>query len=147
MQEIPWANLDPEVHFTTLGDASVTELKFKTFDGPRLDATDPTKFTYMGDQVDRLTIDMKHQVYFSARTREESVNGSGAVLTQRAKLNWRWHADGVVVANGTWVQSGTGVTGDAFFTRVTNGDVVPDAKSNINEPLKGLQGGVVWNVI
>lgn len=86
------------------------------------------------------------------------MNGSGAVLTQRAKLNWRWHADGIVgdgvivvnnavVPNGIWVQSGTGVTGDAFFTRVTNGDVVPAAKSNINEPLQGLQGGVVWNVI
>lgn len=158
MQEVPWSHLREDEHFIKIGDATVTLLKFKTTDGPRLDATDPTKFIYMGDQVDRLTIDMKHQVYFSARTREESVNGSGAVLTQRAKLNWRWHADGIVgdgvivvnnavVPSGTWVRSGTGVTGDDFFTRVTNGDVVPNAKANINEPLQGLQGGYVWNVI
>jgi hypothetical protein len=100
----------------------------------------------MNDLVDHMTVDCKHQVYFAVRTREASVNGSGDVLTQRAKLNWRWHADGDVdQTTQVWTQAGTGITGDANFTEVTSGDVVPpDAAANINGI---LQGDLGWKVL
>lgn len=143
-QYVPWIFPDANHHYVMTGDTTKLGIQFKTEDAPYLWGTDPEKFTYMGDQVDMMTIDFRHQLYFSARTREASINGSWDILTQRAKLKWRWHADGLVAA-GTqkWDQlTGTGITVDTAFEEVTSGASVPAAEANINGLLSGI-----WYVI
>lgn len=128
---LPWALKDADHHLDITSDsASVTNQVFKTFDEPEILGTYP--FTLSGDQVDRLAINMFHNLYFAVRTKQ-NVNSSYDSLTQRCILNWRFDGSGSVDASGKWTLTGTGVTGDPSFSEVTNGDTIPNAAANINE--------------
>ena len=72
-------------------------------------------------------------LYFSVRTRE-SFAGSDTVFTQRGKANWSfdgsgdivWQYDQVLGAQiGVWQPGLAGNSGDAAFSEITSGVVVP----------------------
>jgi hypothetical protein len=135
---VPWvfknANhyLKPTLDPTTT--TPISNITFRTGDNPNISATDPTKFTLSADQVDVLGINMAHYLYLAVHTTETSVNGSGAVYTQRGVLNWRFNGSGTINSTGAWTSiTGTGVTGDGSFTVIIDGTKVPSAEPNLNE--------------
>ncbi|MBC7782288.1 MAG: hypothetical protein H7144_00495 [Burkholderiales bacterium] len=127
---LPWTFKDADHYLNPTTDAEIVNDDFSTFDSPTNFITD--MIVTNGDTVDRSELTMQHRLYFAVRTKGPSINGSADVLTQRLVLNWS------VIADGTWNQAtgiwtytgpGDGVDGDAKWTEVTNGDVVPTLSS------------------
>jgi hypothetical protein len=83
---------------------------------------------------------MAHILYLAVRSKQ-NVNSSYDTITQRCILNWRFNGTGNVNTSGVWALTGAGVTGDATFTEITNGDTVPNAAGNINEAFNGQTWG------
>ncbi|HJW30325.1 MAG TPA: hypothetical protein VJ508_13930 [Saprospiraceae bacterium] len=130
---IPWVFNDSDHYLDITSDTTViSNVTLKTFDNPALICTN--QVTLAGDQVDVLALNMFHILYLSVRTKQ-NINTSHDVLTQRGRLNWRFDGTGNVDATGTWSLTGTGVTGDASFSEMTDGNSVPTAAANLNEEL------------
>ena len=76
----------------------------------------------------------------------QNVNDSKDIFTQRGKASWEFDGSGNVNENPNdgvvWTKTGSGNTGDAAFTEVTNGDLVP--VTNESAPLNSLLKSRTW---
>ena len=92
--------------------------------------------------VDRFAIVFDLKLYLAVRTKE-TILDSDEVYTQRAKAAWSFDGSGTVVA-GVWTKTGTGNTGAASFTAVTDGSVVPLSTA----PVANTQlAGETWTTV
>lgn len=131
---IPWTFMTANHYLDITTDTQVvSDHKFETHDNPTLLGVDSANFSISGDQVDILKLDYSHWLYIAVKAKGPNINGSAGVLTQRAKLEWSTDITGTINAAGVYSLTGPGVSGDASYNEITNGNEVPNAQANINE--------------
>jgi hypothetical protein len=111
-------------------------------DTPNVSATDSMSLTVgtVSDMADKFGIEFDFNLYLAVRTLQD-VNGSKDLYTQRGKASWEFDGSGDINASGVWTQTGTGNTGSASLTEITNGDTVPITTGT---PLNSLFGTQTW---
>ena len=113
-------------------DGAVANIALSTGDSPRITGSDVASLTIgpVTDVIDALRIEMPFKLYVGVRT-TQNVNGSANVYSQRALASWKFDGNGTLAgaaapANfGTWTRTTAQNTGDASFTFLASGSVVP----------------------
>ena len=146
----PWYDINNSVNTTYESPqsdvAQVIGVLMNFIDVPVVQATDRMRL-YQGvfyEDVDYFSVRLDFNIYLAVHT-TDSTNGADEVYAQRARADWHFDGTGNFVAGpGVWSPVGAENGGDASFTEVKNGDVVPVTDG---VPANDYLPGETWSVV